>query len=223
MKKSLNFICLLTLFNVAIGCKTDGKQEKKEEISKPEPALSVSRQFEVDEDSSIINWVGSKPTGEHNGSIKVQSGEMEFKEGKLVSGKFTIAMKSIVVEDLKGQDKIDLENHLKGTVEGKEDHFFNIKKYPKAYFKIKSVEPYKNKFKIKGDLELKGAINSVEFVSEVKFGNDMQAVKILSEQFKIDRTKWGISFMSQSVFDDLKDKFISDEILLQIYIKALKV
>lgn len=43
-------------------------------------------------------------------------------------------MESINVEDLEGQDKIDLEKHLKGTVKGKE-HFFNVQKYPKAYFK----------------------------------------------------------------------------------------
>ncbi len=221
MNKKLSVICAIALISIAIGCKSDQKQEEiKETEVKPKTESDISGQFKVDENSSTINWVGSKPAGSHNGIIKVESGEMSFENGQLVSGKFTIDMKSINVEDLEGEEKADLENHLKGTVEGKEDHFFNVEKYPKASFKIGSVEAVGDKYKIKGDLEIKGVKNAVEFISEINFGNDNQAVKLISEEFSIDRTEWGIEFMSKSVFDDLKDKFINDEIKLQVNLKA---
>ncbi|RRO17811.1 YceI family protein [Flavobacteriaceae bacterium 14752] len=224
MNKKLSIICAIALISFAFGCKSDQKQEDKKETEevKPKTESDISGQFKVDENSSTINWVGSKPAGSHNGIIKIESGEMSFENGELVSGKFTIDMKSINVQDLEGKEKADLENHLKGTVEGKEDHFFNVEKYPKASFKIATVEAVGDKYKIKGDLEIKGTSNPVEFVSEINFGNNNQAVKLISEEFSIDRTKWGIEFMSKSVFDDLKDKFINDEIKLQVNLKATK-
>ena len=51
----------------------------------------------------------------------------------------------------------------------------------------------------------------------------IEAVKLISEEFNIDRTNWGIEFMSKSIFDDLKDKFISDDMQLQVNLKANKL
>ncbi|QTY27183.1 YceI family protein [Flavobacterium sp. CS20] len=223
MSNKLKIICAIVLINLTFGCKSDQKQKKTKETEvTPKTENDISGQYKVDENSSIINWIGSKPARKHTGIIKVKSGEMSFENGKLVSGKFTIDMNSINVRDLEGQDKIDLENHLKGSIEGKEDHFFNVEEYPYAFFKITSVEPFEGKHKIKGDLEIKGITNSVEFVSEINFGNDNQAVKLISEEFSIDRTEWDIEFMSKSVFDDLKDNFINDNIQIQVNIKAIQ-
>lgn len=222
MKKKFRTICLFVSISLVFACKSD-EEKKKVKKSEPNTETSISGRFEVDENSSLLNWIGSKPTGNHNGTIKIESGEMLFENGALVSGKFTIAMESINVKDLVGQDKIDLENHLKGTVAGKEDHFFNVNKFPKAYFKIKSVEPFEDRYKIKGDLEIKGIKNSIEFISNINFGKEKKAVKLISNQFTIDRTKWGIEFMSKSAFDDLKNKFIKDDIELKIYLKASKL
>ena len=80
----------------------------------------------VDNNQSIISWVGSKPAGKHNGQIKIKSGEMHFKNGGLESGKFTADMKSIHVLDLKGDEKKDLENHLKGRLLAKKIIFLML-------------------------------------------------------------------------------------------------
>ena len=45
---------------------------------------------------------------------------------------------------------------------------------------------------------------------------------IESEAFTIDRTKWGVNYGSKSVFDDLGDKFINDDIELKILVSAKK-
>jgi len=39
-------------------------------------------------------------------------------------------------------------------------------------------------------------------------------------QFVIDRTEWNIQYQSRKFFDDLKDKFIYDEIGLKITIAS---
>jgi|GEM_PF-3548867 len=49
-------------------------------------------------------------------------------------------MTTINVLDLKGQEKENLENHLEGYANGKEDHFYNVNKYAEANFEIPSVK-----------------------------------------------------------------------------------
>ena len=223
MKKitSVSLILVLSLF--FFSCKSDKKEEKQPvENQAKETKLKVSGKFNINENQSIVNWIGSKPTGKHNGEIKIKSGEMIFKNGKLVSGKFIVDMRSLNVKDLEGDEKNELENHLKGTVEGKEDHFFNVKAFPKSQFVIKSVKKNDELYKIYGELTIKGISNAVDFDAQITVGDNKQAVKLISEKFKIDRTNWGIEFMSKSVFDDLKDKFINDDIQLQVSLKATR-
>jgi hypothetical protein len=48
----------------------------------------------------------------------------------------------------------------------------------------------------------------------------MKNLKLITKSFEIDRTKWGIEYMSKSIFDDLKERFIYDEIELKVVLKA---
>ncbi|MFT4780820.1 MAG: hypothetical protein ACJAZK_000675 [Psychroserpens sp.] len=45
---------------------------------------------------------------------------------------------------------------------------------------------------------------------------------IESEAFTIDKTKWGVNYESKSIFDDLGDKFVNDDMELKIMILAKK-
>ena len=47
-------------------------------------------------------------------------------------------------------------------------------------------------------------------------------MEISSEPFKINRVDFGVNYGSKSVFDDLKDKFINDDIELVVKAKATK-
>lgn len=227
--KMLSYCCLVFLL---FSCKNEPKEatpevenqksEKEVEVSTVEESKEES-QYTLDSDSSVINWTGFKPAGKHYGKIKIKSGEINFVEGKLSSSKFVIDMNSITVLDLEGDEKQDLENHLKGNIEGKEDHFFNVKKYPEAVFNIKSVTDKNNASIIYGELTIKGISNPIEFKSNISLTEDKEYLKMTSQEFEIDRTKWGIEYMSKSVFDDLKERFIYDEIGLEIMIKATKI
>lgn len=226
--KKVNLVLTVLLIGVLLtGCNSEKKENESENATTEDAvvegtASSLSGGFAVDSDVSYLNWVGSKPGGSHNGTIMVESGNMTFEDGDLVSGEFTINMTSIDVADLEGDSKMDLENHLKGTVEGKEDHFFNVTKYPKSVFKITNVSLVDGKPMIKGELTIKDKTNVIEFEGQLSEGANQQEVKLTSTPFKIDRTKWGIEFMSKSIFDDLKDKFIDDEIELSIMVKGKK-
>ena len=130
---------------------------------------------------------------------------------------FVLDMGTITVLDLKaGDGKEALEAHLKGTDPEKVDHFFNIKEYPTASFVFKSFDGKK----LTGDLTIKGKTKEISFPATVAVSDN--AVEISSEPFKINRVDFGVNYGSKSVFDDLKDKFINDDIGLVVKAKATK-
>jgi polyisoprenoid-binding protein YceI len=217
MKKII--LCLVVLTTLSL---TSCKNEKAETTDSADAAVATetATTFKVDATKSTIEWVGSKPAGKHNGTIALSNGELALNNGKVESGKFTIDMNSITVLDLKaGDGKEDLEGHLKGL--GKEedaDHFFNTKKFPEGSFEITAVATVDAVTTVSGNLTLKGITKPVSFPAMILV--DGNTVTLNSETFKIDRTHWNVNYASKSVFDNLKDKFVEDEIELKVSITA---
>src|SRR5690606_2759068 len=188
-----------------------------EEVS---TASTEAMSYMVDSEASVINWEGSKPTGTHTGTIQISKGTFSLKDNEIESGDFVIDMNSIVVTDLEGRGKANLEAHLKGTVEDKETDFFNVNKYPTSTFAVTGMEMKDGKNWLKGNLTMKDVTKNVAFPVEVSVEGD--TVKINSETFEIDRTEWNVNYGSKSIFDNLGDKFIDDEMVLTVSLVAKK-
>lgn len=216
----------LLIFAIALLFFSSCKNEKSEaETTEAQPTAESTQgasTFKVDTSNSKIEWTGSKPTGEHKGTIALKSGELSFNNGNIESGKFTIDMNSIVVTDLKEDEgKTDLENHLKGTGDKEgEDHFFNVKKYPEASFEITKVTPKEGKTTIEGNLTLKGQTKGVSFSASISIEGNK--ISLNSDEFAINRTEWGITYSSKTLAGTAKDKFINDDIKLKINLLAVK-
>lgn len=199
--------------------------EKTETTVKTEVATQSKEatSYKVDTEESFIEWEGAKPAGKHFGKVKLKEGQMSFHESDLEAGDFTIDMTTISVDDLIDEDKKDLEMHLKGTAEGKEDHFFDVKNHPYAKFEITGVEKTNLDINIQGNLTIKEVTKNISFPAHVNFNEDRTELKLSSEDYiVIDRTDWGINFMSKSIMDNVKDKFINDEIKIKFSLKASK-
>lgn len=183
---------------------------------------STGDKFAVNTAESVVNWTGFKLTGKHNGTIHLKEGYITIKDSVITGGQFFIDMNTITVTDLKaGDGKEDLENHLKGTGENeKKDHFFNVKKYPTSDFKISKVEKNGDKNIVFGNLSIKGITKAVNFPATIKISTD--EISINSEPLRLNRTYWNVNYASKSIFADIGDKFISDEIEVQVYVKAKK-
>ncbi len=219
-KRILNIFAILTVGLALIACKDKAKEAETSEAKEAVVAETTAEKYVVNVAESTIEWKGFKPTGTHNGTINIENGVLSVDAGKLNSGTFLIDMQSIAVLDLEGDYKTDLENHLKGTVDGKEDHFFNVDKFPTAAFELTGTEVVEGKTNLSGNLTLKGIKNNVTFPVNVTTEGDMMTLS--SETFTIDRTKWGVNYGSKSIFDNLGDKFINDEMELKITVKAKK-
>ena len=219
-KRILNIFTIVAIGFALVACKDKAKEADTSDAKAAAVTESTTEKFVVNVAESTIEWKGFKPTGTHNGTINIENGVVSLNDGKLHSGTFLINMGSLVSTDLEGEWKDKLEAHLKGTAEGKEGDFFNVAKFPTAAFEITGSEVVEGKTNLSGNLTLKGVKNNVTFPVNITTEGD--ALTITSEAFTIDRTKWGINFMSKTVFDGLGDKFVNDDMELKISLKAKK-
>ncbi|AUC80679.1 YceI family protein [Lacinutrix sp. Bg11-31] len=218
-KQVLNILTVLALGLAVVGCKK-GTEANTSEAEAAATSESNSVKYVANITESTIEWKGFKPTGTHNGTINLDSGIFSVTDDVLQSGTFIIDMTSINTTDLEGDQKANLDAHLKGTVEGKEGDFFNVAKFPNAAFEITGTAVENGKTMISGNLALKGNKNNITFPATVTNTGDIMT--ITSDAFTIDRTKWSINYGSKSIFDNLGDKFINDEMELKISITAKK-
>ena len=171
--------------------------------------------YVIDNQKSVIEWKGEKFTGDHSGTIQVKSGTITMEHHMASKGNFVIDMNTINCTDMEGDSKKDLEDHLK------EDDFFSVSKFPEATFTITGCTPLKdengNNCTVKGNLTIKGIANEVSFPALITVSGHVLNAKA---ELKFDRTKWDIKYKSKSVFDDLGDKFIYDDISMKLNLVA---
>lgn len=221
MKVLFNLILISGMSVLMFSCKNKATDAE----AQGEVATTQGVQYNAAPDMTTINWEGSKPTGKHTGTINITDGQVFVNNGKLVSGGFNLDMNTIVVTDLAGEEKTDLEAHLKGTQAESADHFFNVTKFPTGKFEITSVSDTTGENGIntlvKGNLTLKGISKEIAIPANVTV-NDA-GVTVSTSNFAINRTNWGVNYSSKSVFSDLGDKFINDDIVLKINLTAKPV
>lgn len=159
--------------------------------------------------SSSIAWKGSKVIGgSHDGSLKFKSGTVNLdSKGNFKGGTFEVDMTSILVKDLEaGKGKEKLEGHLKS------DDFFGVEKFPVSKLKITKIKSLKNgKYEATADLTIKGITKSIKF--PLSFSGKKGEAKVT-----IDRTQFDIRYGSDSFFDNLGDKAISNNFELDIVV-----
>jgi len=206
---------------ITVSCKKNSSEsETKDVVVKASSAEGTK--YVANTTESVINWSGSKPAGKHSGTINLKDGEITVKDNKVVAGKFTINMNTITVTDLKPDDgKEDLEAHLKGTGDKEgQDHFFNIQKYPSGFFAITNIDEKDGKTIVYGNLTIKDVTKSVNFPANITVSDKEVVIDIVT--LVLNRTYLNINYASKSIFDNLKNKFINDEIEIKVRVKATK-
>lgn len=216
MKSTTLKITMLAFLAVGTFSCKNGEKETETEIEVAAEASEMAVVYTVDAAASDIKWEGSKPTATHFGTIKLSSGTFSVHEGKVEAGNFIVDMNTITDEDLEGEYKANLEAHLKGTIEGKEGDFFDVNKYPTSSFELTGIEGNK----VLGNLTIKDKTNAIEFPATITIEGD--SLKLVSESFELDRTKWGVNFGSKSIFPNLGDKFVSDAMKITMSLVAKK-
>lgn len=202
----------------------EAEVKEAEEVNTSESAASLA----VVLNESEMTWVGTKPTGRHNGTIAMKEGDFKIENGTIVGGKFVFDLNQIDVLDLEGEDKQKLTGHLMS------DDFFAVAEHPEAIFEITKVEELEEgeqmdsmdsefkinnpTHKISGNLTMRGNTKNITFPARVSMdGSEIKA----EAKFNIDRTRWGVSYGDESkVADKAKDNFIYNTVNIGLNLKA---
>lgn len=220
MKKLLFPLAAITLF---VACNNAPEADKAQTGEKQTAASTDGVLFATDS-TSTVTWLGTKPTGTHNGVFKLKEGSLSVEDNNLTGGSFVIDVNSLNVTDLTaetGKDK--LEGHLKSP------DFFDVAKYPTAKFEITAVEPFKYDsltmkdvvmkdatHTIKGNFTLRDSVKNISFPAKVTVTADK--VNAVAD-FNIDRTLWGLNYKGPN---NPQDWVISKNVNLKLSIAANK-
>ena len=222
MKLFTSLLMAFLLVGFVSSCKKDTSEKATVGAAK-EVATATGKTYNVDNAYSKVNWLGSKPTGTHTGTIDVTQGTVTVADGKITAGSFTMDMNTINSTDLEGDSKTSIEAHLKGTRSPEEkDDFFNVADFPTAKFELTKTTNLANDpnatHLVYGNLTMKGVTKEIGFKATIGIGE--RGVTVNTPEFAIDRTDWGIKFKSKNFVEGLKEKFIDDEIKISIKLRA---
>lgn len=172
--------------------------------------------FRINNNQSIMYWLGSTIQTIHNGTIAVSSGYFILKQDSIVGGEISIDMNSIRNIDIHDEtDKLEFETEIKS------DQFFDVLNFPQA--KLTLVNPTVTKDSAYNEsreaiLLIKDKHKSIQLKYKKGYAND--ALMITMAATKINRHDWNINPIELT--DYLKDKYIQDTLVLYAKIIARK-
>jgi len=166
----------------------------------------------VNSTASKVEWLAKKVTGQHNGTVTIQQGQLQVTDGMLTGGTISIDMNSIKVLDLQGEYAGKLEGHLKS------EDFFGVSKFPVATMIITESKAKGNgNYDVKANLTIKGITKPIQFpVTLAPKGNQYVATAVIT----IDRSEFDVRYGSGKFFQDLGDKTIYDNFDLTVSLVA---
>ena len=159
-----------------------------------------------------FRWLAKKVTGQHDGSV-LGEGQIVLENGEIKSGKVQIDMGSIRVLDIKDDESnAKLTNHLKS------EDFFHVEKHPVSFLELEKSEKRGDKMIFYGQLTIKDKSNPVrgEYLIDASDAKN----PVFKGSFNFDRSMFNVRYGSSRFFDDLGDRMIYDDVLIQFELKA---
>ena len=196
--------------------------QKSAETSEAEEASIASGQsiaYAVNVNQSMLNWLGKKVTGQHNGTVNFSEGNLQVEEGKIVSGKFVFDMKSIKVLDLTdAKMNKTLTDHLISP------DFFAVDSFPTSSFEITKAEMLDtpvdgNNYNISGNMTIRGISKNISFPANITVDESKVVAK---GKVILDRTQWNVRYGSGKFVKGLGYKMIYDEFEVSLELTAEK-
>lgn len=181
-------------------------------------AVVSAAQTTIDPTASKVLWTATKVTGQHSGAVPVAAGHIVVVDGALRSAEISMDMTGINCLDIEdGTFNNKLVAHLKGP------DFFAVAQFPTASFRSTGVDPIPGakpgqpNIRVSGELTIKGISHPKAF--DCIFWLD-KGVARAAATFTFDRTLYDVKYRSGTIFPDLGDKAIADEVSLTFDITA---
>ena len=164
--------------------------------------ISAQETAQITQDQQLI-WQGEAAVGGYSpeGTLDLISAKMTYTSEQIETLEIEVDMKSLQ------QENKQLEGHLK------EKDFFHVNKYPKALFVLNEPAAITNsKVQLKGTFTIKNTSLKEVICATVQL-NETGMVILFDKE--MDRTQYGITYNSPSVFEKIKENAIADDFLLK--------
>jgi polyisoprenoid-binding protein YceI len=220
MKRSL-LVLSAGLF-LLTACQDDPKADQAQTGEAQTVNATTGNSYKADLAQSRVEWTGTKPVGQHRGTMKLQDGSLNVDNGAITGGKFVIDMKSMELIDEDTATNRKLGGHLKG------EDFFQVDQHPTSTFEITGVKSGVDQVAgeelimkdathmVTGNLTLKGITKSVTFPAKISVNDNSVTA---DANFNIDRTQWNIVYNNDK---GLGDNFIRPTVNIVLHLVANK-
>jgi len=169
------------------------------------PAKTGGEILTISPDNSKVEFVAAKVTRSHSGSFKQFSGTVDLINNNVEQSIVSINIEtgSVVTDD------DQLTAHLKTP------DFFDVTKYPKAFFVSTKIEPATTTqgatHTVTGNFDLHGVKKAISFPATIQLAADSVSV---NAEFSINRKDFGIVYAGKA--DDL----IRDGVVIKLTLKV---
>lgn len=149
--------------------------------------------FALTGENCKITFVGTKPSGKHEGGFKEVAGTATAVAGdpSALKVELTIDAASIYSDNAK------LTGHLMSP------DFFSVKEFPKLIFKLTKVEKTAEGYTQTGELTMLGRTKPVTLPSTI---TSTESELTIVSDFSVKRSEWGMTYGMGKVDDEVKLK-----------------
>lgn len=141
-------------------------------------------------ENTKIEFTGFKKEGKHDGGFKKLTGTATLEGTDLNKAKLEVTIETASL----WSDNEKLTEHLKNP------DFFDVKTNPTSKFVSSKIEKKGDGYVITGTLTLNGKSGDITFPAKLSVDNGTLK---LSAEFKIDRTKFGMSYGKGKIDDEV--------------------
>ena len=212
----INYLIIGLLLIAGCSTKDKSRSEESKALNLKKIKLNAGDYNAIEGSSEVLwecEWLGGT---RHDGSVQLVSGSIDISETSNVNGRFIVDLNSMKCFDLtnEGTNK-KLIGHLKS------DDFFDVANYPEAVLDLISGENISgNEFEFSGNLTIKGRSHPITFTGTVIENNLSYDTNL---RLIFDRSKYDVRYRSASLFSDLGDRIIADDVKLTVKAKFKKV
>lgn len=160
----------------------------------------IDGNYTLDPAASTLTYIASRVVGTpHTGTVPLKSGTITL-ANQITQGIFLIDMAAIS----ESKDNQRFLTHLKSK------DFFDVETYPEARMTVVSLEHTEdNSYLVNGELTILNITQPLTFSATL---TPQRETLRANANFTIDRTRWNITYDSGSIFSELGDRAIKDEI-----------
>lgn len=185
------------------------------------PLMTLDGIYRIDVEKSAVEWTGRNINNRHHGRISLSAGEVVMANGRPVSGRFDLDMKTISNIDLQDEGwRGMLLRHLNS------EDFFDVEHYPSAVFELRGAAaiagatPGTPNVEIAGSLTIKGITRSICFPAIIAAQEDGSCKA--QAALDLDRTLWNVCYGSGKLYERLGMHLVNDLISIELFIVARK-